>query len=85
MQQENLVNIRHKLSIIYKHIQAMHIELSYQAKRYAIFEKLLKKKKKKKIMHLPPQFFFNFFFFFFFMLKKKRTEKQQKHAYGEKT
>jgi hypothetical protein len=29
MQQENLADIRHKLSIIYKHIQLMHNELRY--------------------------------------------------------
>jgi hypothetical protein len=55
MQQENLTDIRHKLSIIYKHIQSMHNELRYQAKRHAISEKL--SKEKIKIMHLLPQFF----------------------------
>jgi hypothetical protein len=75
MQQENLANIRHKLSIIYKHIQAMHNELRYQAKRHAISEKL--SKERIIILHLLPQFFFS-------MLKKNKTEKQQKHAYGEK-
>jgi len=42
MQQENLADIMHKLSIIYKHIQSMHNELRYQA----------------KIPHLLPNFFF---------------------------
>jgi hypothetical protein len=40
MQHENLADIRHKLSIIYKHIYSMHNELRYQAKRHAISEKL---------------------------------------------
>jgi len=60
MQQENLADIKHKLSIIYKHIQLMHNELRYQAKIYTISEKLSKEKKKKKIPHLHPQFFFPF-------------------------
>jgi hypothetical protein len=58
MQQENLVNIKQKLSIIYKHIQLMHNELRYQAKTYTIFEKL--SKEKIKIPHLLPQFFLFF-------------------------
>jgi hypothetical protein len=58
---------RYKLSIIYKHIQAMHNELRYQAKTHAIFEKL-SKGKKNKILHLLHQFFF---FFFFFMKNNK--------------
>jgi hypothetical protein len=41
---ENLANIRHKLSIIYKHRQSMHNELRYQAKTHGISEKLLKEK-----------------------------------------
>jgi hypothetical protein len=44
MQPENLADISHKLSIIYKHIQSMHNELRYQAKRHAISEKLSKEK-----------------------------------------
>jgi len=36
MQQENLADIKHKLSIIYKHIQLMHNELRYQAKTHTI-------------------------------------------------
>jgi len=43
MQQENLADIKHKLSIIYKHIQLMHNELRYQAKTHTIYEKLYKK------------------------------------------
>jgi hypothetical protein len=63
MQPENLANIRHKLSFIYKHIQLMHNELRYQAKTHTISEKLSKEKKKK--LHLLPQFFiFNFLIFF---------------------
>jgi len=62
MQQENLADIRHKLSIIYKHIQLMHNELRHQAKTHAVSEKL--SKEKKKILHLLPQFFI-----YFFMLK----------------
>jgi hypothetical protein len=44
MQQENLVDIIHKLSIIYKHIQLMHNELRYQEKTHTISEKLSKDK-----------------------------------------
>jgi hypothetical protein len=55
MQHENLADIKHKLSIIYKHIQAMHNELRYQAKRHEISEKL--SKEKIKIMYLLLQFF----------------------------
>jgi hypothetical protein len=40
MQQENLADIRYKLSIIYKHIQSIHNELRYQAKLHTISEKL---------------------------------------------
>jgi len=42
MQQENLADIRHKLSIIYKHIQSMYNELRYQTKIHTISEKLSK-------------------------------------------
>jgi hypothetical protein len=45
MQHENLVDIRHKLSIIYKHIQSMHNELRYQTKIHTISGKLSKEKK----------------------------------------
>jgi hypothetical protein len=45
MQQENLADIKHKLLIIYNHIQLMHNELRYQAKTYTISEKLSKEKK----------------------------------------
>jgi hypothetical protein len=48
MQQENLADIRHKLSIIYKHIQSMHNELRYQTKIHTISEKLSKEEKKNK-------------------------------------
>jgi hypothetical protein len=44
MQHENLVDIRHKLSIIYKHIQLMHNELRYQARIHTISEKAIKRK-----------------------------------------
>jgi len=65
IQQGNLVDIRHKLSIIFKHIQLMHNELRYQAKIHTISEKL--SKEKNKILYLLP---------LFFMLKKNKTEKQ---------
>jgi len=48
MEQENLADIRHKLSIIYKHIQSMRNELRYKAKIHTISEKPSKEKKKKK-------------------------------------
>jgi hypothetical protein len=73
MQQENLADIKQKLSIIYKHIQLMHNELRYQAKTYTISEKL--SKEKIKIPHLLPQFFY--------FLLKNETEKQQECAYGK--
>jgi glutaredoxin len=56
MQQENLADIIHKLSIIYKHIQLMHNELKYQAKTYIISEKLSKEKDKNSAS--SPQIFF---------------------------
>jgi hypothetical protein len=74
MQQENLSDIRHKISIIYKHIQLMHNELRYQAKTYTISKKL-SKEKKKKIPHLLPTYLFFIF--------NQQTEKQQRHAYGK--
>jgi hypothetical protein len=70
MQQENLTDIRHKLSIIYKHIQLMHNELRYQAKTYTISEKL--SKEKIKIQHILPQFFF---FFFWLKTNKQKNNK----------
>jgi hypothetical protein len=72
MQQENLADIRHKLSIIYNHIQLMHNELRYQAKTYTISEKLSKEKIKFYIF--SPNFFF---FIIFFMLKtiKQKSNK----------
>jgi hypothetical protein len=42
--QENLADIRLKLSIIYKHIQLMHNELRYQAKTHTISKKLSKER-----------------------------------------
>jgi len=56
MQHENLADIRHKLSIIYKHVQSMHNERKYQAKIHTISEKLSKEKIKN--LHLQPNFFF---------------------------
>jgi hypothetical protein len=41
MQHENLADIRHKLSIIYKHIQLMHNELRYQAKIHITSKKAI--------------------------------------------
>jgi len=38
--QENLTDIKHKLLIIYKHIQTMHNELRYLVKTHEIYEKL---------------------------------------------
>jgi hypothetical protein len=48
MQQENLTDIRHKLSIIYQHIQLMHNELRYHAKIHVISKKLSKEMKRKE-------------------------------------
>jgi hypothetical protein len=73
MQQKNLADIRHKLSIIYKHIQLMHNELRYQAKIHTITEKL--SKEKIKFCIFSSIFFFNF--------ENNKTEKQQGHAYGK--
>jgi hypothetical protein len=56
MQQENLAYIRHKLSIIYKHIQSMHNELRYSTKIHAIFEKLSKEKRKKNSTSSSPTY-----------------------------
>jgi hypothetical protein len=56
MQQENLTDIRHKLSVIYKHIQSMHNELKYQVKIHTISKKLFKKKKKQNSASSPPFF-----------------------------
>jgi hypothetical protein len=68
MQQENLADIMHKLSIIYKHIYSMHNELRYQAKPHAISEKLSKEKKKKLCIFSPK------LLLLFFLLK---TNKQK--------
>jgi hypothetical protein len=67
MQQENLAYIRHKLSIIYKHIQSMHNELRYQTKIHAISEKLSKENKNSTSSPL-----------IFFLIYKKKN--QQRHA-----
>jgi hypothetical protein len=72
MQQENLADIRHKPSIIYKNVQSMHNELRYQANIHAISEKL--SKEKIKIMDLLTHFFF------FFVEKKKIRQIQQTYA-----
>jgi hypothetical protein len=76
MQQENLADIRHKLSIIYKHIQLMHNKLRYQAKTHTISEKLSEEKKKKNFHIFSP-------IFFFFVVENNKTEKQQGHACGK--
>jgi hypothetical protein len=74
MQHENLADIKHKISIIYKHIQLMHNELRYQAKTHTISEKLLKEKIKFCIF--SPIFFLN--------VGNNKTEKQQGRAYGKR-
>jgi len=51
-----LVDIRHKLSIIYTHSQLMHNEQRYLAKTHAISD--LPRKKKKIHSSSPPIFFF---------------------------
>jgi len=76
MQQDNLVDIRHKHSIIYKHIQLMHNELRYQAKIHTISEKLSKEKKKKFCI-------FSAKFLFLFYVENNKAEKQQGNAYGK--
>jgi hypothetical protein len=58
MQLEKLADIKHKLSIIYKHIQLMHNELRYQAKTYTISEKLSKEKNKNSASSPPILFYF---------------------------
>jgi hypothetical protein len=70
MQHKNLADIKHKLSIIYEHIQLMHSELRYQAKTHTIAKKL-SKAKINKILHLLPQFYL------FFMLKTKKKKKKK--------
>jgi hypothetical protein len=72
MQQENLTDIRHKFSIIYKHIQLMHNKLRYQARTHTIFEK--QSNVKIKFCIFSPIFFF---------VENTKTEKQQGHAYGK--
>jgi hypothetical protein len=73
MQQENLANIRHKLSILYNHIQLMHNELRYQAKIYTISEKLSKAKNKNSASSS----------LFFFLLKTNK-QKNKKDMLMEK-
>jgi hypothetical protein len=80
MQHENLADIRHKLSIIYKHIQLMHNDLRYQAKTHTISEKL--SKEKIKFCILSPNFYF-YFLFFILYVENNKIEKQQGHAYGK--
>jgi hypothetical protein len=70
MQQENLADIRHKLSIIYKHIQLMHNKLRHQAKTHAVSEKLSKEKKKKICI-----FSLNFLLFFYVENNKQKNNK----------
>jgi hypothetical protein len=67
MLQGHLADIRHKLSIIYKHIQSMHNELRYQAKIHVISEKLSTNKNKKSI-NSPP------IYIYILMLKKIRQK-----------
>jgi len=62
MQQENFADIRHKLSVIYKHIQPMHNELWYHKKIHAISEKLSKEKEKKNSASFPLIFLFFIFY-----------------------
>jgi len=50
-----LADIRHKLSIIYKHSQLMRNELRYQAKIHATSD--IPRKEKRKFLQLLPQFF----------------------------
>jgi hypothetical protein len=68
--QENLVDIRHKLSVIYKHIQLMHNELRYQANIHTISEKL----KKIKFCIFSP--------YLLIFVENNKIEKQQGHACG---
>jgi len=60
-----LVDIRHKFSIIYKHIQSIHNELRYQKKIHMISEKLSKENKIKFCI-------FSLNFIFLFLLKRIR-------------
>jgi hypothetical protein len=72
VQQENLVDIRHKFSIIYKHIQSMHNELKYQAKIHTISKKLSKKKKTKTKFCIISPIFILFIYFIYFYVEKQR-------------
>jgi len=73
MKQENLANIRHKLSFIYKHIQSMHNEQRYQEKIHTISKKLSKgkkiKNKKQNFASSPP-----FYLFIYFYVEKIRQK-----------
>jgi hypothetical protein len=57
MHRKNLADIRHKLSIIYRHSQLMRNELRYQAKIHAISDMPRKEKKIPNIF--SPEIFFN--------------------------
>jgi hypothetical protein len=70
MQQENLADIRHKLSIVYKHIQLMHNELRYQTKTYTISEKL--SKEKIKISHFLPNIYIYIYIYIYILLKTNK-------------
>jgi hypothetical protein len=56
MHRKNLADIRHKLSIIYKHNELMRNELRYQAKIHAISD--IARKEKIKFLQLFPHFLF---------------------------
>jgi hypothetical protein len=79
MQQENLADIRHKLSIVYKHIQLMHNELRYQTKTYTISEKL--SKEKIKISHFLPNIYI---YIYIYILLKTNKHKSNKDMLMEK-
>jgi len=63
MQQENLAQIRLRISIICRHILSKHKQLRWQIKIHEIVERL-----SRKTLHLTP------FVCFFFFLKKKKTK-----------
>jgi hypothetical protein len=79
MKHGNLADIRHKVSIIYKHIISKHNELRYQVKILVISEKLTKEK--KKLLHLSRQLLLLLFFFF---VEKKKKKNNNKHAIRKK-
>jgi len=82
MQQENLAKIRHKLSIIYKHIQLMYNKLRYQRKTHTISGKLSKEEKKLKFCIFSPKYIYIYIFLIFYV-ENNKIEKQQGHAYGK--